>query len=255
VPPGQAPPSSGPTLRIVSYNTTHTVDGLESLRALVLDSRADLVLFQWTSALADDVLRGPGLEGWTVLRAGQFTVASRFPVRSLEPAGVVWEGYGPPAVHAVVEGPFGPLDVYSIRPRSARLEIGARRRLGMRQRVREFLENLQSGRVATSNSLRDAQTRSLAAEVARARHPVIVAGDTNLPGGSRLLRETLGGLGDAFEQAGWGFGYTYPARLPWMRLDRVLLGPELSATAFEIKDRRVSAHLAVVAEVHRRPGR
>ncbi|HZX93901.1 MAG TPA: hypothetical protein VFE90_05260 [Myxococcales bacterium] len=44
------------------------------------------------------------------------------------------------------------------------------------------------------------------------------------------------------EQAGWGLGYTNPARLPWLRLDRVLLRPDLEAVSFHVLGHHASAH-------------
>jgi endonuclease/exonuclease/phosphatase (EEP) superfamily protein YafD len=237
-------------LRVLSYNTTHTVDGVESLRALVRDTQAELVLFQWTSHEAEEALSGPGFEGWTVRRADQFTVASRFRIRSLETAGVPTAS-GAPCAHAVLDTSLGPLDVINIRPQSARHEIGAARHLGLRQRARELIADAWNGQARERTLLREAQVRSIAEEIARATHPVLVAGDTNLPGGSLYLRQFLGTMSDAFVEAGWGFGYTHPARLPWMRLDRVLLGPGLHAVSFQVLGRRVSAHRPVVADIVR----
>lgn len=247
---------AGPAIRVLSYNTGHAADGVESLRALVRETRADVVLFQWTSHEAEAALRGPGFEAWTVRRAGQFTVASRYPVLSIEGVGYPAPPDGAlPCAHAVVESPLGTLDVYAMRPKSARAELAARRKMGLRHRVAEFVEDLESGMLAASAALREAQTRSVAAAAAQARHLVVIAGDSNLPDGSRLLRATLGGYRDAFAEAGWGFGYSYPARLPWMRLDRVLLGPGLEALSFEVQGRRVSGHRAILAEIARAPAR
>lgn len=248
VAPRPAPARTGPALRVLTWNTTHGVDGLEGLRAVVQEARPDLVLFQWTSHLAEEALSGPGFEGWTVQRVAQFTVATRLPVRSLTAVGLP-SGSGPPCAHAVVETPLGPLDVYSIRPQSAREEVGALRHRGLRQRVKELIQSEGSGRLAELAEFREAQVRSIVAEVAKATHPVLIAGDSNLPDQSLFLRRHLGAYQDAFAQAGWGFGYTHPARLPWMRLDRVLLGPGLAAARVEVLSRRASAHLPVVADV------
>jgi endonuclease/exonuclease/phosphatase (EEP) superfamily protein YafD len=241
---------SQPRLRVLSYNTTHTVDGVDSLRALARDTQADLVLFQWTSHDAEEALSGPGFEGWTVRRAEQFTLASRYSIRSLETAGVRAES-GAPCAHAVLDTPLGPLDVFDIRPQSARYEIGAERHRGLRQRARELLADAWNGQSRERTLLREAQLRSIADEIAKATHAVLVAGDTNLPGGSLYLRRYFGDMGDAFVEAGWGFGYTHPARLPWMRLDRVLLGPGLHAVSFEVLGRRVSGHRPILADIVR----
>src|SRR5215813_11127993 len=60
VPPRPRQDSSGPAIRVLSYNTTHTRDGVEGLRELVAQTRADLVVFQWSSHLANEALSGPG---------------------------------------------------------------------------------------------------------------------------------------------------------------------------------------------------
>lgn len=248
--PHPAPRSKGPAIRVLSYNTTHGVDGPDSLRALVRETRPDLVLFQWSSHLADTALQGPGFEGWTVRHAAQFTVATRFPIVSIETGGVP-SGSGPPCAHAIIDTPIGTLDVYDIRPQSAREEIGGLRHRGLRQRLRDVTSGALSGRMGQLASFREAQIRSIAAMVASASHPVLIAGDTNLPSGSLFLREYFGGFGDAFAQAGWGFGFTHPAKLPWMRLDRVLLGRELAASSFQVLSRRTSAHRPILVEIGR----
>ena len=62
----------------------------------------------------------------------------------------------------------------------------------------------------------------LAREIERTNHPVILGGDLNstpLYRSSRPLRDLLN---DAWTEAGWGFGYTYHATVPFARIDHVL---------------------------------
>jgi vancomycin resistance protein VanJ len=61
---------------------------------------------------------------------------------------------------------------------------------------------------------------AIAEDAASLSHPVIIAGDSNTPDGGRLLREHFAQWTDAFSAAGEGFGYTFPAWAPWLRLDR-----------------------------------
>ena len=37
---------------------------------------------------------------------------------------------------------------------------------------------------------------------------------------SGIARKSFEGLKDSFAEAGFGFGYTFPAKRPWMRIDR-----------------------------------
>jgi vancomycin resistance protein VanJ len=78
---------------------------------------------------------------------------------------------------------------------------------------------------------------------------VIIAGDTNLPGLSRIFHENLGGFDDAFAAVGRGFGYTYPSKFPWLRIDRILTNGKLRAVDFRIGDARASHHLCVSATI------
>lgn len=250
--PGLPVRAQGPTLRVLSYNTGHGVDGPEALRALVQRTRADLVLFQWTSQVVTDALTGPGFEGWTSRRMGQYTVASRFPVGELEGLGPA-DGYGYPAARGVVATPWGPVEVINLRPKSARTELAAKRHLGLRGRVHTFLDDLTAGRVSGELAHREADLHVIAEAIAHARHPLLVAGDTNLPQGSLLFERTFAGLTDAFVESSWGFGWTHPAKLPWLRLDRVLLGSGLRAVSFDVLPRLTAGHRAVLAEIARDP--
>lgn len=250
--PGLPARAQGPTLRVLSYNTGHGVDGPEALRELVRRTRADLVHLQWTSHVMNEALSGPGFEGWVSRRAGQFTIASRFPLSELEGLGTN-DGYGFPAARGVVETPWGPVELINLRPKSARTELGAKRHLGLRGRVRTFLEDLGAGRVSGESARREADLDAIAGAITRARHPLLVAGDTNLPVGSPLSERTFGSLRDAFVEASWGFGWTHPAKLPWLRLDRVLLGGGLRAVSFEVLPHMTAGHRAVLAEIARAP--
>jgi endonuclease/exonuclease/phosphatase family metal-dependent hydrolase len=91
-------------------------------------------------------------------------------------------------------------------------------------------------------------------DVQRSPYPVIIAGDTNLPGSSWALAHWFGEFQDGFDEAGSGFGYTYPLgkRRPWLRLDRVLAGPQFRFVDFGVIESKASDHLAVLAELELR---
>jgi endonuclease/exonuclease/phosphatase family metal-dependent hydrolase len=99
-----------------------------------------------------------------------------------------------------------------------------------------------------------AQVSALAAEAARSSAPVIIAGDTNLPGLSWALSRWLGGFSDGFAEAGRGFGYSYPAqRMVWMRIDRILAGSRFRFLDVTTISPGVSNHLAVAADLELLP--
>jgi endonuclease/exonuclease/phosphatase family metal-dependent hydrolase len=129
-----------------------------------------------------------------------------------------------------------------------------------RLRGKGISEELWSGRLlrftnppdlAANSALRLAQLKAVADDARRSPYPVIIAGDTNLPQLSWVLRHVLSDFRDGFDEVGSGFGYTYPIsrRGPWMRIDRILAGPGLRFYAFEVVEPPVSDHLAVVADL------
>jgi endonuclease/exonuclease/phosphatase (EEP) superfamily protein YafD len=104
-------------------------------------------------------------------------------------------------------------------------------------------------------ALRAAQVRALAQDAARSPFPVIIAGDTNLPGLSHTFREHLGRFQDGFVEAGFGLGYTFPGhRLwPWIRIDRVLASRQLRFIDFEVGQGGGSDHKSVTARITTAP--
>lgn len=93
------------------------------------------------------------------------------------------------------------------------------------------------------------QVEGVAAAIHASKHPVIVAGDFNLPAMSHITRDNLDDLDEAFTSAGRGFGYTFPAKLPFLRIDRIFTGHGLRAVDFRVGDTRASDHLCVGAVI------
>jgi endonuclease/exonuclease/phosphatase family metal-dependent hydrolase len=85
----------------------------------------------------------------------------------------------------------------------------------------------------------------IAAAVAAARDdvpPFVIGGDTNLPALSAVGRRHFAGMTDAFDDVGFGFGYTFPASRPWMRIDRVLGGRGIRFGDVRVGARGASDH-------------
>jgi endonuclease/exonuclease/phosphatase family metal-dependent hydrolase len=79
--------------------------------------------------------------------------------------------------------------------------------------------------------------------------PFVIAGDTNLPPGSAIARRRFAGLHDAFADVGNGFGFTFPAKRPWMRIDRFLAASGVRFLAIRTEPLGPSDHRAVEAEI------
>lgn len=93
------------------------------------------------------------------------------------------------------------------------------------------------------------QTARLKSYLAGRREPWLLMGDFNTPsyGGSFRSMTRLGR--DAFDTAGFGFGFTAPAKLPMVRPDAIFVGPGLQASSARVLPRGPSDHRAVLAEI------
>ena len=184
-------------------------------------------------------------------------MATRFPITSsFDPDKVPFYGRlrSPRWLEQVMETPLGPIAFYNVHPLSPREGFLALRGHGLK---REILSGrLFSGAnkdISRANSgLRALQVADFAAAASEEKLPVVIAGDTNLPGMSFVLNHSLSAYQDGFAKAGWGFGYTFPTtHSPWMRIDRIFAGEQLRFAHFEVGRSLVSDHDCVVADLQR----
>jgi vancomycin resistance protein VanJ len=257
--PGPIGRTKGPSMRILSLNADSGLAGADAILAAIDRFSPDVVLLQEISIGVDHVLtKGLRTRFAAVDTRSQFVTASRFPMSDIsEPRGFVLGGatHSPHFIRCVVETPLGALAVYNVHFVSPRPALNRVRGAGLRSEV-------ASGRifdgVAGESVIANALVRGgeMAALVERARAdplPLLIAGDTNLPGLDPLLSSLSVTFTEGFTQAGWGFGYTYPARLPWMRIDRIFASRELRFDEFAVGCHGASDHLCVTAVVDRPP--
>jgi vancomycin resistance protein VanJ len=203
---GMAMSSSRPAdraIHLASYNVFFGKAGRPELIEEIARMPSDIIVLQAAFGSLGEKLTAR-LPNRTVRQDGEFVVVSKFPVRGVEVPPQLAEDTPPMFVKYVIETPQGTLRIVNVHPYSPRHAL--------------FGENATGDNIAQ----RDAQ---IGAAVAAARAdvpPFLIAGDTNLPMLSALGRRHFAGLTDAFADVGFGFGYTFPTKKPWMRIDRVL---------------------------------
>ena len=248
-------------IRLVSYNVGYGDRGVPGVVAQVQKLDPNLVLLQ----AADEGIAAEltaAFTGWHTDFHDQFFVASRFPLTAVHipppihyeagEGGAQWsDDGGAHFVSYTIATPLGLVDVFNTHPTSPREGLEGMRGEGFRYELRSGHHVFGQGveRLIFNAYRRTRQVQGLAAAARASTRPVIIAGDTNLPGLSRLFRENLGGFDDAFASVGRGFGYTYPAKLPWLRIDRILTRGRLQAIDFHIGDMLASYHLCVSATI------
>jgi endonuclease/exonuclease/phosphatase (EEP) superfamily protein YafD len=241
--PSRAQPGA-PTIRVLSYNVMHAYAGASRIVDEIDEFRPDVVLLQKLVANVEPVTALLRARYPVVEAADGFVVASRFPVVSrFDPAafGAPDRSISAGFIQRVLATPVGPIAIYDVHPTSPRVGLFAFR--GSRAIAASVREE---------SELRVRQVRAFAARADAETVPVLIAGDTNVPGLSPLWHRELARYQDGFEAAGWGFGYTFPFNLsPWMRIDRILASPELRFVGFQNGHATASDHLCVVADIQR----
>lgn len=261
-------PSAGPNgFRLLSFNVDSSQSGKQEVFQRIVDANPDVVLLQESTdgSLLHELFkkRYPHVEVST-----QFLVASRFPiVATTSPKRIDYEGRdrSPRFLRHVIRTPLGPVTFFNVHPVSPRdnfYELRGRAGFTRELRSGRFFAGAAAPTIASNAGLRALQIETFGKMASGENGPVVLAGDVNQPDPSPLVENELGAFRDGFREGGWGFGYTFPAsqfkgrrtpKVPWMRLDRILLRGPIVATRFSVGCAGVSDHLCVVADLASKP--
>lgn len=231
-----APSRPERAVRLATYNVFFGKGGrpqlLDELAAMAAD--VDVLAVQAAYDSLGARLR-ERLPDRTIRQDGELILVSRFPVVGAQVPEWRPEELKPMYAGYVLDTPQGPLRVFVTHPFSPRNALVDR-------------DEAWTADVAR----REAQVAGLIAATRQPGPPLVIAGDTNLPPMSAIARRHFGHLDDAFEQAGTGLGYTFPAKRPWMRIDRVFGGPEVRFTSARVGPKGASDHRPVFVTFERR---
>lgn len=229
-------PGGGQVLRVMTFNRgDRGIDG-EGLIQLIQRERVDLICFQEGGGNA--LLREFWKQGWYRTNF----VASRFPIVSvlspLSPDETVPADWWTRLEEVTVRLPSG----REVKTVSVHLDT-----------PRRTLWFLSAGQVALARkhaTWRASELERVARYVGSlAGEPALIGGDFNMPEDSRVFRAMTRLYRSAFAAAGTGFGYTYPARLPWIRIDHLLVNDRWDVRRCWVGEGIGSDHLPLLAEV------
>lgn len=223
-------------LRVVTWNTDLADLTAPVLAAYLATWNAHIVLLQDCRGDAQaQLVRGRrDLRGY---RDGEFCVISRLPMRRLMMAAAENRQQGR-AVGFDVAWEGRTLRVVTVHLPSPRDELFAAR-------------HGDPSRLPFSVAQRSAASMRLSAWALAGvgeADALIVAGDFNLPFGSRTLRRDWSSLHNAFADAGWGLGHTMFAGRHRVRIDHVLASPALEARSAKVLSGYPAEHQPVVVE-------
>jgi len=229
------PKPQGQVVRIMTFNGVKY--NAEVLRKVVTQERIDVLCFQELAMddKLDEFLRG----GWHISRSGK--VASRFPILEEYP-GMVQQSldagrYVGEFTRVRVKLPSG-REVLLASVHLPTVRPGLERMLEKKVDGIEMIWpwwDRQMGRVIDDLT----QQRNL---------PFLAGGDWNMPREHPKFRSYGNLFSIAFEEAGFGYGYTRPARRSWVKIDHVLGSSHWVFNRCWVGPDMGSDHLPVIAE-------
>lgn len=246
------------SFRILSFNVDSGSSGFQPLVDEIISHSPDIVVIQelpdWRAQQMKTQL-SPFFAN--ISARDQFFVASKFPIVSSDiPPGIPFFGRlrSPRFMRFVLETPLGKVTIYNLHTVSPRGGFLKMRGQGLRREILSgrIVQGQASPEIESTAALRALQVKATAAMADRESGPVMIVGDTNLPTLSDARARYLGHYHDGFAEAGLGFGYTFPAKWPWMRIDLLLTSEELEFKRVETGKGRASDHVCVFGDVVRR---
>jgi len=251
--PGSPGSAGDRQLRVMTWNIHYGKHDQFALLAIMDDidrNRPDVVLLQAAGQLLNGPL-GRYFRDWNVLSKGEYVIASRLPLSKLENPPDPLSGKRANCLRCRLQVGSATTTLYNVHFESPRDALGAvlaaRKNAASVPRAIALLEE----NVAT----RLDQAQKVGALIGREQGPVLIAGDFNSTDASLVcanLRRI--GLHDAFAEAGEGYGYTYghfllPQHKSWMRIDHIMLSPQLKARRSWTGTWEASDHRPVIADL------
>jgi endonuclease/exonuclease/phosphatase (EEP) superfamily protein YafD len=237
------------TYNIKAYLADHRPDLFVALAREIAQRQPDLLVMQDAGELTALRRTAPNtaesiFAGRNVYTHDQYIVVSRYPLRDCAASDLSFRGQPHTYVHCTVIVDGHEVDVFTAHLLSPRRGLNATRREGA-EGIDDWQQNFED---------RFAQSRKLALDVANRQRPLIVAGDLNAPETSPVIRTLLDqGLRDAFSSAGRGYGYTLGHSLKlgisFLRIDHILVSPEIGVVDAMAGSKEASEHRPVIADL------
>ena len=234
-------PTEAPRLRLATFNLHGLSQGAPAVRRALEETGAEVICLQevYSWNLQEEIYPG-GPSGWHVAQAGELAILSRYPLLDwreieLSDPSVVSR----PALAARVALPGGPVTVLDVHWSLLFHPLW----------LSQGLATLPP-RLDLNARLRELQADRLLEAVPKLEQPVLMAGDFNGCTRDPAFRKVARGRLDAFRAAGWGFGYTFAADLPVIRIDHVLVPGDWTVGSARVLGALASDHRPLVATLH-----
>ena len=244
-------PIGAKRVRVMTWNVLTSNAGTEKIAREIKAQNPDVACLQETIGRGGLDDRTPELltrfPDWHTARAYDVTVISKWPLRNIR------EYHDPKlswrrVLAATCESPDGPLDVIvaHISTSAPGSRYSGRKPRSLRRLVEtaELIHGTARTRLSQLPIIDQALDESQ-----QSGRPYVLAGDFNNPPRGGFNRHLKARLTDSFAQAGLGSGFTFPAKLPVMRIDYLWLGRGTRARRSFTVPTKASDHRAVVTDI------
>jgi endonuclease/exonuclease/phosphatase (EEP) superfamily protein YafD len=236
------------TYNIKSYRAAFRHGGFEPLNEEIARQQPDLLVMQDAREVSrrGDLPHGMRdvLPNHHLYAHGQYAIASRFPLIDCTRADMSLRDDMHEYIRCTVDIDGTLVDLVTAHLLTPREGLNATRE--------ERLQGLVEWNANFADRL--GQARRIAAAVAPLQRATIIAGDLNAPEHSVVVRRLLDlGLRNAFSSAGRGWGFTHGHSLKpgvsFLRIDHILVSPDLGVRDAWVGGRQGSEHRPVIAEL------
>jgi endonuclease/exonuclease/phosphatase (EEP) superfamily protein YafD len=234
-------------LRVVSCNVQRYEPDFDAVLREITAHEPDVVALQ--EALWADERLGRTFPGWHTIQEDEFWIGCRYPLKRI---GVC---HSKPfdrvtGLSIEIDAPGGPIVLHNLHLTTARFGF-------VELSVHSVLDGAGTAFVEKYTKWRRDEALECRADVDQqgSKLPRLIVGDFNTPTVSEIYGEAWHGFANAFDEAGWGFGYTAPCTthrhwfndVPWVRIDHILADDRWSVSACGIGEGNGSDHRLIWA--------
>lgn len=220
--------SEAASLRVMTLNVQLFRDhDVAKVAAEIIHSDADVIMLQ---ELPKDASVDPFIEhlpGYRIERDGRLGILTRFPLEET----YTWH---------LTE---------SRRMMGAKINVSGRSVLFLNVHLQHFPSD-QPGKIADASRQLVEETAALMETLhSVSPGPIVLGGDFNSVPSARIHRMLREVLADCFAETSRGYGYTLPARAPFLRVDYLYVGGGVEPLRSYVSASTVSDHRAVITDL------
>ncbi|WP_081888130.1 endonuclease/exonuclease/phosphatase family protein [Verrucomicrobium sp. BvORR034] len=263
---GSPSPQGARTLKVMTYNRGQSQG--TSLQPFKNQNQPDLLALQDSGGRAQSYLEADGYKEFSHgSSSGEFLLLSKFPILSTQPIVFEHQPNKQGQIQRTELGARFELDWAGTRVAVYNMHFPTHRGMLQSERNGGFLSGvlgIPGTPLAQKRHNREAywevtlrQIRQVSDQIGKETIPVILVGDMNNPPFGPFHRTLCEHLVDGHNEAGQGYGYTFPGQTnnplalfrPWLRIDYALHSKGDWATLrHEAEPSRTSQHRALFAE-------